>query len=209
MRAGCKACGRCREVKSMRLFYKRKQGARRVPDSWCKDCRRSAGHADYRHRREDPERWAAELSRIRAYRQRRYRDDPEFRQREIDRHRRYLERLPRTDPRRHHQILEDARVRAKLQRERQGLTIRPADADWVGAGNYLMLDPGPVVAFVDRFGGTGEAALGDETLARALRRIVSGESERAELATVDQLVIAHGLLLHDLYDPDKYPELYE
>lgn len=231
-----KRCPRCRKVKPIEDYSWRNK-AKGLRSSYCKPCRvvmhreytqgsperqereRQRQREHYKKVRADPEAYAARREYDRAMaklRRKAAKTDPAIAERLAAAHRRWWEGV-KADPERHAAHLENRRIDQALRREREtgeskAFALRDVSMSKSnrGKGGYgLQLDPAPLIEWVQANGGANAVARGDETLARGLRRIITGESKTASLHIVDSLcVVNDDLLLHDIYDPNKYPEAF-
>jgi hypothetical protein len=124
-------------------------------------------------------------------------------------------RIKEQDPEQYARRRADQRMYQRLSLERAGQPQPPSrrksinpKAEVGNGGHGPGFDPAPLVAFVVNNGGAGAVAHGNAALARSLVRILSGEFKTVTLATVDAVCAAHDLLMHDIYDPSQYPEVY-
>lgn len=183
-----KACGHCGEVRPRRKRY---FGMVRSPsgqrwDSWCRECRR----AHQAEQRKQPGALARRRVRERA-RYQRIKDDQEFRRKQREASARWWARMPEE---RRVQIRQDARMRARLRRERDGRELAAIPIQSTACGAYrpaknsdrLAIEPLLTVLPATFHGG------GDPSLARALYRLRSGESKHTTLAVADAALCAIG-----------------
>lgn len=188
-----KRCGLCkREYElSSRYFYrwhdKRLSGYRWSTN--CRNCTRAIIRRRYRQIMADP--YTAKRERERKRKQA-DRQGPK----NAVRCARYRDRLKVERPEEYKRQLEDARIRNKLTHERQGRTIKPA-TNW--HRHYVFLDPAPVLALAPKVQLHESSSDADASLARILRRAMSGEVQRIELGVADALAIRAGIMVYDLY----------
>lgn len=239
-------CPQCGEVKPWNAehFYPCHRGrsedapAHRF-DSWCKDCRRRASRESHARRRDaaNATNEAARLRRLAS-------ETPEQRADRLERQRQSSERYRKADPERFARLQaeararvmadpvrrakrnEAARLRYRMQAEREGRDVRPRtrerDRD-EGRTRYGRLPAAPLAAAVERhiarelavFGATGAANITRESLAESLgttartlsawREDEDGNAERQRVAfdTADAILQALGLHPFDVWDdPD-------
>lgn len=228
-----KFCPRCKTTKSVDEFWRRRRNKPQLM-AYCIACTRAA-RREYAQRPEvrarererarrnraaivaDPER----LERSRAYDReakrllrKAARKDARLAARLAEARRRWWQGV-KADPERHAAYLEDQRIDYVLRLERQGRRPGPQHGDVTetsanrGKGGFgLQLEPAPLIEWIAGRS-PAEVARGDETLARGLFRVLSGESKTVSIHLVDRLCVVHGyLLLHDIYDPNEYPEAF-
>lgn len=228
-----KRCARCGKTKSTEDFAWRSK-AKGLRSSYCKPCKvelhreytkgspermereRQRQRENYKKLRNDPEAWAKRRAYDRAQaklRRKAAKTDPAIAAQLAAAHRRWWEGV-KADPARHAAHLENRRIDQALRREREtgkskafGLRDVSRTRESRGAGG-LKLDPSPLIAYVNDHGGPAAVAAGDETLARSLRRVLSGESKEVSVDVVDRLCTATDLNFSDIYDPNNYPEVY-
>jgi hypothetical protein len=190
-----KTCPQCQRTLNVnqKNFYR--QSGRFDP--WCKRCRRAINRERYRREAQDPDKVAHKYALAREARRRRRAVDPEYAERERQRVRDYRARVKRERPDLWLRWKEDARIRSKLQTERQGWTIHPAPKDkWIGRGRTVYLDPAPLLALLATVDVVHEK---DGPLARTVRRLHTGESAHVELSIADAIALRAGVMVHDLY----------
>lgn len=186
-----KRCARCKRNKPVSKFGPQKcsRTGKIRADAWCRQCRVEYREEKRRQLRSTPEGLAQDRA-VRARWQREWRKRYPERDRQI--RLAAWDRL-RNDPVRYAAYLDNCRIDSRLRRERAGQTTRPVK-NW--HRQYEYLDPAPLVAIADQLE-IDEAAA--PALARAVRRLRTGESRHVEFNVVDALAIHVGLLIEDIY----------
>jgi len=183
-----KTCPECGQSKPLRSgFYRWKNDGKPYWSRVCRVCVRERSRRNYRKNMADPYTAEKERERRRNYPDRKGPQNAE-------RCKRYRERMKRERPDAYARYLEDARMRRKLANELAGKTLRPATTNWVGKGHYVYLDPAPILTVALAMKDTA-----DPTVARSIRRLITGESRHVELSVVDAITLRAGLSPHDVY----------
>lgn len=200
LHAEYKRCARCRLIKSRERFpLERKRGRRPARGSWCLVCKRQAVRE---WKAANPDR-AREHDR-RAYQ--RYMSKPEKREMVRERNREYMRRRRESDPAFRQRGREDARIYYYLRAEAEGREVKRRGPYTKDVDRYIRL---PIAPLLEALRNVEIDENVEPALARRLRAYRSGGSAMAELRAIDPLLVHVGLLLHDVYPPDEFPELYE
>lgn len=182
-RPTCPNCGKQRPIHTGFYYWRDSRTGKNRPSRLCRVCIRERQRERYQRIMADPYTRKRERDRKREFAGRRERENAE-------RCRRYRKRLKADRPDVYRQQLEDARIRNKANHERAGGTLKPA-TNWT-PGSRVYLDPTPLLSVFVR-----EAD--DPVLARAMRRIQTGQSAHIELGIADAMALYVGVPLTDFY----------
>jgi hypothetical protein len=202
-------CSECRIAKNAaRSFYRRTFPNGRVgTDSICKDCRRARARANHAAVMADPARAEHQRRRAAARRRARYADDLEHREREKARHRDWFARQRGA---KREQLLQDARIRAAIARDRvSGRRDPGVPGAYTGpSGPATRLDAAPLRAWLQQaFAhlGTHDIAVQCRVCDRAIYELLVTREPTVSLTRADLILTGAGRpdVLNALYPVDE------